>query len=120
VEAGNHANIYLYHSNVVQNRCPLPIQHQSIGDPPTDNIRPLKSSDRFLAPPVGRMWKALPFDKFTDHRPRDDPPGGIGVSGAVRGTTALGETTGLILVEGTELSTPTPRLKTSNISSSVS
>jgi hypothetical protein len=66
------------------------------------------------------MGKALPLDKFTDHRPRDDLHGGIGVSGAVRRTTALGETTGLILVEGTERSTATPRLKTSNISSSVS
>jgi len=66
------------------------------------------------------MGKALPLDKFTDHRSRDDPHGGIGVSGAVRGTTALRETIGLILVEGAERSTATPRLRTLNISSSVS
>jgi hypothetical protein len=66
------------------------------------------------------MGKALPLDKFTDHRSRDDPHGGIDVSGAVRGTTALGETTALILVEGTERPTATPRLRTANISSSVS
>jgi hypothetical protein len=69
---------------------------------------------------MGCMGKALPFDKFTDHRSRDDLHGGIGVSGAVPGTTALGETNELILVEGTERSTATPRLRTLNISSSVS
>ena len=93
---------------------------KALGDPPADNIRLLMSSDKFLAPPVPRMGKALPLDKFTDHRSRDDPHGGIGVSGAVRGTTVLWETTRLILVEVTERFTATPRLRTLNISSSVS
>jgi len=96
------------------------MQHQSIGGPPADNIRLLKSRDKFLAPPVGRMGKALPLDKFRDHGSRDDHHGGIGVCSAVRGTTALGATTGLILVECTERFTAPLRLRTLHISSSVS
>ena len=51
---------------------------------------------------MGRVGKALPVDKFTDPRSRDDLHGGIGMSGAVREATALRETTGLLQVGGTE------------------
>ena len=66
------------------------------------------------------MGEALPLDKFTDHGSRDDHRGGTGVYSAVRGTAALGTTTGLILVIGIERSTATLRLRTLNITSSVS